>query len=170
MHSQHFIGRNKSSRICPIVFRIPIKIIQQCLPDQNQELSSFYKSIKIEYKLFNYIKNIIEFFPKINLAITRSGSSVLAELTNANIPFISIPLPSSVDNHQLKNAIFYKSKNFSFLVEEKDLKDKLFSLLKEIYVNISKLDEISANQRQYSDKHVYENIDKVLDRILNEKN
>ena len=55
-------------------------------------------------------------------------------------------------------------------MEEKDLKDKLFSLLKEIYENISKLDEIKANQRQYSDKHVYENIDKVLDKILNEKN
>ncbi len=164
------------AEILPKIFKqcsekgIPIKIIQQCLPDQNQELSSFYKSLKIEYKLFNFSKNIIEFFPKINLAITRSGSSVLAELTNANIPFISIPLPSSVDNHQLKNAIFYKSKNFSFLVEEKDLKDKLFSLLKEIYENISKLDEISTNQRQYSDKYVYENIDKVLDKILNEKN
>ena len=149
---------------------IPIKIIQQCLPDQKQELSSFYKSLEIEYELFNFSKNIIKFFPKINLAITRSGSSVLAELTNANIPFISIPLPSSVDNHQFKNATFYKNKNFSFLVEEKDLKDKLFSLLKEIYENISKLDEIKANQRQYSDKHVYKNIDKVLDKILNEKN
>ena len=103
------------------------------------------------------------------MAITRSGSSVLAELTNANIPFISIPLPPSVDNHQLKNATYYKNKNFSFLVEEKDLNAKLFNLLKEIYENISKLDEISANQKHYSDKHVYKNIDKVLDKILNEK-
>ena len=65
---------------------------------------------------------------------------------------------------------FIKNKNFSFLVEEKDLNDKLLNLLNEIYGNMSKLDEISANQRQYSDKHVYENIDKVLDKILNEKN
>ena len=35
---------------------------------------------------------------------------------------------------------------------------------------MSKLREISANQRQYSDKHVYENIDKELNKILNEKN
>ena len=39
---------------------------------------------------------------------------MLAELTNANIPFISIPLPSSTDNHQLKNAMYYQTKNFSF--------------------------------------------------------
>ncbi len=164
------------AEILPKIFKecseigIPIKIIQQCLPDQNHELSSFYKNLNIEYELFNFSKNIIELFPKVNLAITRSGSSVLAELTNANIPFISIPLPSSVDNHQLKNATYYKNNNFSFLVEEKDLKAKLFNLLKGIYENISKLDEIIANQRQYSDKHVYENIERVLNKILNEKN
>ena len=33
---------------------------------------------------------------------------MLAELTNANLPFISVPLPSSAENHQLKNAIYYK--------------------------------------------------------------
>ena len=164
------------AEILPKIFKkcsdagISIKIIQQCLTYQNRELSSFYKKFNIEHELFNFNDNMIKFFSKINLAITRSGSSVLAELTNANIPFISIPLPSSVDNHQLKNATFYKNKNFSFLVEEKDLKDKLFNLLKEIHENMSKLDEISANQRQYSDKHVYENIDGVLDKILNEKN
>ena len=164
------------AEILPKIFKkcsdegISIKIIQQCLTYQNRELSSFYKKFNIEHELFNFNDNMIKFFSKINLAITRSGSSVLAELTNANIPFISIPLPSSVDNHQLKNATFYKNKNFSFLVEEKDLNDKLLNLLKEIHENMSKLDEISANQRQYSDKHVYENIHKVLDKILNEKN
>ena len=56
------------------------------------------------------------YFSKVNLAITRSGSSVLAELINARIPFISIPLPTSADDHQLKNAIFYKNKNFNDLM------------------------------------------------------
>ena len=58
---------------------------------------------------------------------------MLAELTNANIPFISVPLPSSADNHQLKNAKFYNKKKFSYLIEEKDLNERLFNLIKEIY-------------------------------------
>ena len=41
------------------------------------------------------------------LVITRSGASVLGELINLKIPFISIPLPTSADNHQYKNAEFY---------------------------------------------------------------
>ena len=164
------------AEILPKIFKkcsdigISIKIIQQCLPHQNRELSSFYQKSNIKHELFNFSENLVKFFSKVNLAITRSGSSVLAELTNANIPFITIPLPSSVDDHQLKNANFYKNKNLSFLVEEKDLNDKLSKLLKKIHENMSKLYEISANQRQYSDKHVYENIDKELNKILNEKN
>ena len=33
---------------------------------------------------------------------------MLAELINAKIPFISVPLPTSAENHQLKNAAYYK--------------------------------------------------------------
>ena len=106
-------------------------------------------------------------FSKVNLAITRSGSSVLAELINARIPFISIPLPTSADDHQLKNAIYYEKNGYSFLVEEKNLSIKLFKLIKRINDNMSLLDQIINNQRQYSDKSVYENIDKEINKIIN---
>ncbi len=160
----------------PNIFRkctnygISLKIYQHCLPDQNEMLKLFYEKHKIDYEIFNFSYNLIEYFSQTNLAITRSGSSMLAELTNANIPFISVPLPSSADNHQLKNAIFYERKKCSFLIEEKDLNDKLFYLIKEIYENNSKLDEIIKQQRQFSDKKVYENINKVLKDLNDEKN
>ena len=149
---------------------IPIKIYQHCLPEQNKFLKSFYKDSNLKFELFNFSNNIEYYFSKVNLAITRSGSSMLAELTNANIPFISVPLPSSADNHQLKNAVYYQKKNFSFLIEEKDLKDKLFSLIQDINVNKYKLEKIKINQSQYSDRNVYENIDNVLIKFANEKN
>ena len=95
---------------------------------------------------------------------------MLAELINANIPFISVPLPTSAENHQLKNAIFYQKKNFSLLIEEKDLKDKLLHNIREIYNNGSILSNIKDNQRQHSDKNVYNNIDRVLKEITDEKN
>ena len=95
---------------------------------------------------------------------------MLAELINANIPFISVPLPTSAENHQLKNAIFYQKKNFSLLIEEKDLKDKLLNNIRDIYNNGSILSNIKDNQRQHSDKNVYNNIDRVLKEIIDEKN
>ena len=58
---------------------------------------------------------------------------MLAELTNARIPFITV-LPSSADNHQLK-ALFYQ-KNFSLLVEEKYMDEK-FSKSSRIFTKMS---------------------------------
>ena len=148
---------------------ISLKIYQHCLPSQNEKLRLFYEKEKIEFEIFNFSNNLIEYFSKVDLAVTRSGSSMLAELTNANIPFISVPLPSSTDNHQLKNAIFYQRKNFAFLIEEKHLNEKLFLLIKDIYNNSEILEKIVQNQSQYSDKKVYDNINLILKEIIDEK-
>ena len=147
--------------------KIPLKIYQQCMPEQNKYLESFYKNLEINFEIFNFSKNILDYFSKTNLVITRSGSSMLAELINAKIPFITIPLPSSAENHQLKNAIYNEKNGYSFLVEEKNLSIKLFKLIKRINDNMSLLDQIINNQRQYSDKSVYENIDKEINKIIN---
>jgi UDP-N-acetylglucosamine--N-acetylmuramyl-(pentapeptide) pyrophosphoryl-undecaprenol N-acetylglucosamine transferase len=149
---------------------VDLKIFQQCLLEQNSKLNAFYKKSQIEFETFNFSNDLTNYFSKANLAITRSGSSMLAELTNANIPFISIPLPTSADNHQFKNALYYANKNFSFLVEEKEINNKLGNLLKKIYNDVSILQKLSRNQSQYSDKNVYNNINKALKRILDEKN
>ena len=149
---------------------VELKIFQQCLLEQNSKLNTFYKKSQIEFETFNFSNDLTNYFSKANLAITRSGSSMLAELTNANIPFISIPLPTSADNHQFKNALYYANKNFSFLVEEKEINNKLGNLLKKIYNDVSILQKLSRNQSQYSDKNVYNNINKALKKILDEKN
>ena len=147
--------------------KISLKIYQQCLPEQNEFLNSFYKNLNIDFEIFNFSNNILDYFSKINLAITRSGSSMLAELINVRIPFISIPLPSAADNHQLKNAIYYQKNGYSYLIEEKDLSAKLFKLIKKIYEDRSLLNQMIMKQRQYSDKSVYENIDKQINKIIN---
>jgi len=149
--------------------KISFKIYQQCLPEQSKFLTSFYKDLNIDFEIFNFSNNILNYFSKINLAITRSGSSMLAELINSKIPFISVPLPSSADNHQLKNAIYYEKNGYSYLIEEKDLNTKLFKLIKRINEDKSLLNKMITRQRQYSDKSVYDNIDKQINKILDEE-
>ena len=149
---------------------IKLRVYQHCLPSQNRKLELFYRETKINFETFNFSNNLTDYFSKVDIAITRSGSSILAELVNAKIPFISVPLPSSADNHQLKNANYYKRKNLAFLVEEKDLNKKLLNLIKDIFQNSSEFEQIKKNQRQYSDKNVYENIDIILKKIIDEKN
>ena len=159
------------AEILPEVFKkckkanIQFKIYQQCLPEQNNFLKKFYKDLKIEFEVFNFTHNILNYFSKSNLVITRSGSSMLAELVNVKIPFISIPLPTSADNHQLKNAIYYEKKEYSYLIEEKNLNIELFKLIQKISNDKSLLDHMINKQKQYSDQSVYEKIDAELTKI-----
>ena len=48
--------------------------------------------------------------------------------------------------------------------------EKIFKIIKDIYENKLKIVNISENQRQYSDKKVYNNINKVLKDLIDEKN
>ena len=149
---------------------LPIKIYQQCLKDQNEKLSSFYENKKIESEIFNFTNNIVKFYSKANLVITRSGASALGELINIKIPFISIPLPSSADNHQHKNAEFYEKKGYGFLLPEKDIKGKLYNIINSFLNDNSLLEKILLNQSQHSDKKIFENIIVQLENTINEKN
>ena len=147
-----------------------IKVYQQCQNNQNDKLSYYYKKAKVKHEIFNFSDKISNYYSKANLVITRSGASVLGELINYNIPFISIPLPTSAENHQYKNAEFYLKKGYGYLVEEKDIKKKLYNLIKQMFNDNYLLENVLLNQKKYSDKDIFNNVQAQLEKILNEKN
>ena len=149
--------------------KFSLKIYQQCQKNQNDQLSNYYKEKSIDHEIFNFKEDIIDYYSKVNLAITRSGASVLGELLNIKTPFISIPLPSSADNHQYKNAEFYAKRGYGYLLEEKDIDNKLHELINSIFKNKSHI-KIISNQRQYSDKDIFKNLNDEIEKIINEKN
>ena len=149
---------------------IPIKVFQQCQKNQNEQLSQFYQKAKIDHKIFNFTEKIVDYYSKVNLVITRSGASVLGELVNVNVPFISIPLPTSADNHQYKNAEFYQKKGYGYLLEEKDINCKLYDLIDNIFKDQSLVEKILSSQRQYSDKEIFKNLINQIEKIVNDKN
>ncbi len=145
---------------------IKIKIFQQCLLSQKIDLENTYRLLNIECEIFNFSYDLIKYFAKTNLAITRSGSSMLAELLNCNIPIISVPLPSSADNHQLKNAKFFEKKGYGFLVEEREIEEKLFLLIKSIHEDKDLLNKMRKIQNKYSDKKTLKKIDKEIKELI----
>lgn len=142
------------------------KIIQQCNLEQNSELNKFYIKNNIDYEIFNFKSDMADIYERSNLAISRAGSSVMAELLNQNIPFISVPLPSSADNHQFHNANYYLNKGCCFMIEQNYLIDKLFSLITSIYSNKSILYKMSDTQKKHNDNLVFEKVGKIIDKNL----
>jgi UDP-N-acetylglucosamine--N-acetylmuramyl-(pentapeptide) pyrophosphoryl-undecaprenol N-acetylglucosamine transferase len=149
---------------------IKIKITQQCTALQNKKLEEYYENLKINYELFNFTNNILEYFSKAQLVITRSGSSVTAELINCNIPFICIPFPYSADSHQDKNALYFEKKGYSFLIKENEVNEKLFSLIKLIYSDKEILNKLINKQKKHSDADVFLKINNEVENLINEKN
>lgn len=149
--------------------KLNLKIYQQCLPYQNNFLAGQYKKLKIECKIFNFQENLLDYFPKIDFAISRSGSSMLAELLNCNIPIITIPLPTSADNHQHKNAKYFEKKGYCFLIEEDKVNEKLFPLINSIHKDKKIISRIKIKQKEFSDKKVFNKIYEQLDLINNDK-
>ena len=147
---------------------IKIKIFQQCIESQTVKLNEIYKKLNFNFELFNFTNNILEYFSKTELVITRSGSSVTAELINCNIPFICIPYPHASDSHQDKNATYFEKKGYSLSVKEVEVEERLFPLIESFYKNKNLLDIMIEKQKKYSDKEVYLKINRVIDNLKNE--
>ncbi len=149
---------------------IKIKVFQQCIESQKNKLEEEYKNLDISFELFNFTNNILEYFSKSQLTITRSGSSVTAELINCKIPFISIPYPYSADGHQDKNATYFEKKGYSFSIKENEVNEKLFPLIKSIYKDKEILNKIIEKQKNHSDIEVFFKINNEVKNLIYEKN
>ena len=79
-------------------------------------------------------------------------------------------MPTSADNHQYKNAEFYAKKGFGFFLNQKDIKDNLYDLIDKIFNDKSLIDTLLTNQRQHSDKDIFDSLNLQIEKILDEKN
>ena len=147
---------------------INFKIYQQCLENQIKEVKKIYDKFNIKSELFSFSEDMVKYYKKSDLAITRAGASSLAELINLKIPFIAIPLPSAADNHQFLNANYFNKKGYCFLLEEKFITDRLQKILIDLYKNKNKLFVIKEKMSKHSDKDTFIKIEKLIEETFNE--
>jgi UDP-N-acetylglucosamine:LPS N-acetylglucosamine transferase len=144
-----------------------IEIVQQCINLQKNSIQEFYKQNNIKNNIFEFDKNIIELFLSSNLAITRCGASTTAELTHTLTPFIAVPLPNSIDNHQFLNAKYYEDKGCCFILEQQNFTtENLFNLIMEFIKNKNKLETIRENMKKNYNKNVYEDIENEIKEYI----
>ena len=78
----------------------------------------------IEY--VEFIKNMSEVMSKAKFIICRAGASTVAEVQSLGLPAIFIPLPNSIDNHQLKNAEIACLEGGGIILNEKEFCEENF--------------------------------------------
>ena len=163
-----FFGANLANILKDINQKIiPLKIFHQCkLEDQNLIKSAYGNFQNIE--LFDFHLKINDLMEKADLAIVRSGSSTLSELVALNLPFIAIPLPSSLDNHQYYNAKFYEDRGCCWMLEQKTFNaDVLQKIFKEIANNDKEQLRVKINNMKLLNKvDVLKNFEKEIKEYL----
>ena len=133
-----------------------IKIIQQCIANQKSSIIDFYEKNNIENYIFEFDENILKLILSSDLAITRCGASTTAELAHTLTPFIAVPYPHSMDNHQYLNAKYYENKGCCWVIEQNNFNStSLFNLIIEIIKDKRKLESIRKNMKKNEDKNGY---------------
>ena len=144
-----------------------ISINQQCLEYQKQELVNYYNKYNIKNNIFSFTNDILNLISSSDLAISRAGATTIAELTHVLTPFIAVPLPKSIDNHQLLNANYYNSLGCCWVMEQNKLDTKnLFNLIIEIIEDKQKLYNVRENMKKNSSKNVYKKIEEEIKKII----
>lgn len=105
--SQGATGLNKA--VAPALVNLyqsgrPIKVIHQTGESDFEWVRNFYQSIGLPAEVSPFIQDMVGFYSRTDLVISRAGALTSAELTAARRPAILVPLPTAADDHQTVNA------------------------------------------------------------------
>ena len=112
---------------------------------QTGALNKKISTEKIEF--ISFIENMPEVMAKSKFIICRSGASTVAEVQSLGLPAIFIPLPSSIDDHQMKNAMLACDDGGGMVLDEKKFDAEDFSK-KIIEFNSQNFSELSNKMRK----------------------
>ena len=130
-------------------------------------MDEFYRKNNIKSNIFNFTNNILDFVSSSDLAISRCGASTTAELVHTLTPFIAVPYPHSMDNHQYLNAKYYKEKGCCWIMEEDNFNStNLFNLLMDIMKDKKKLENMRENMKKNDSKNVYTKIENAIKEFI----
>ncbi|MGF7151034.1 UDP-N-acetylglucosamine--N-acetylmuramyl-(pentapeptide) pyrophosphoryl-undecaprenol N-acetylglucosamine transferase [Sphingomonas zeicaulis] len=91
--------------LLPLQLRRNLKVVQQCRPEDIEDVRRRYAELGIDAELATYMQDMPDRLRWSQLVIARAGASTIAELTVAGRPAILIPLPSAMDDHQTANVV-----------------------------------------------------------------
>ena len=161
-----------SSIVCETIIALPekvrerIRIFHQCRQEDLIEVKHKYSKHSINFTAKIFFEEIQNHLNAANLVVSRAGASSLAEFCFFGKPSILIPLPTSVGNHQAKNAYVMEEAGASLVVNQQDasvidLSNKILFL----FNNIKIATDMSMSAKQLAKPNAAENIADELDKL-----
>ena len=92
-----------------------LHVMHQAGENIAQEIRDRYSKHQISCEVKPFFSDIYSILPKIDICISRSGASSIVDLLAFGVPTIFIPLRTSADDHQMKNANWVVQNHIGFL-------------------------------------------------------
>lgn len=105
----------------PAATKQRLRVVQQAREEDLERTRAGYASSGISADVQPFFKDLPERMANAHLVIARSGASTVAELTVVGRPAILVPLPHSLDNDQLNNALRLQAEGGAWCIEQKNL-------------------------------------------------
>ena len=94
------------------------EVIHQAGEKNADELSAIYRAAKVDAKVLPFINDMDEMYAWCDVMLCRSGAITVAELADAGVASILVPLPYFVAEEQLANAEFLSDAGAGVLVKQ----------------------------------------------------
>jgi UDP-N-acetylglucosamine--N-acetylmuramyl-(pentapeptide) pyrophosphoryl-undecaprenol N-acetylglucosamine transferase len=96
-------------------------ITHQSGANQYTDLKNLYEQLAVEATVVQFIDNTAQAFADADLIICRAGASTVSEIAAVGAAAIFVPLPSAVDDHQTKNAMYLVKNKAGWLQPQSEL-------------------------------------------------
>jgi len=120
--------------LLPEALRKRLRLVQQCRPEDLEAVATQYRALGMDAELQPFFSDMPARMERAHLVVCRSGASSVAELAAAGRPALMIPLPNSIDDHQMANAQSLAGEGGGWVMTEnaltaESLADRLTSIL-----------------------------------------
>ena len=112
-----------------------INIKHQSGRNNSNKIREIYLHNNIDAEVLDFYSNPQQQIFWSDFVISRAGALSLAEITSMNKGILMIPLPNSIDDHQLKNAESIQAEGMGIIHQQNDHIDSLVQKLEEIIIN-----------------------------------
>jgi UDP-N-acetylglucosamine--N-acetylmuramyl-(pentapeptide) pyrophosphoryl-undecaprenol N-acetylglucosamine transferase len=122
-----------------------LAIAQQARAEDLAQVGEAYRALDLSVELKPFFEDVPERLRQAHFLITRAGASTLAELAAAGRPAILVPLPNSIDDHQMANAHALDSIGGGWLLPESQLSSTaLAKILEAALTEPARLEQAAA--------------------------
>ena len=148
------------------------RIFHQTGSETIEKVKNTYKELGFDSSVKQFIENMADAYNEADIIISRAGAMTITEIARAGRASILFPLPWSIDNHQMMNALFLKelgaSEIISFLPNETASKN-LAHLLMDLSSNAEKRLNMGKAAKSGFISDSTERIYKSINESLNKK-